>query len=271
MQHQQNPYRVRLWSVVCSALLCCGVGCASMGTLRWEGAAARNPVASLKNPVTQIIPTWQEAEGPGITAETVSRGFQGQIYFITAEKGLPAEVDGKVRVYVFDDQGAHDDRVKPIHQFDFEPGAWKLHLVQTKLGPAYSVFVPYTRAGRFKSNCVLRIKFIPTEGATVYSQMVNVELSGFDKSVALSQGETTSPPRNKVERTHKVVRTDLGTAEEELEDGITQASFEDGAQQQSVQHTGHRSAPQPDQRHNPLNQPVESRNASIRTYTIPLH
>lgn len=152
-------------------------GCSTTG-LNFGFASQKQEKETSTNLVEQVVPVWQEAEGPGIDQQSVSRGFNGQIYFITNNRGLPSEVTGKVRIYVFDDQGAPEEVTKPIHQFDFEPDAWKTHLNISKLGPAYSVFIPYTRPGYHTAQCSLRIRYTPANGAPVFSDMVALTLPG---------------------------------------------------------------------------------------------
>lgn len=163
-------------------------GCTSAGlnlSLKSEKFDKETP----QNPVEQIVPVWQEGEGAGVERNQYSRGFSGQIYFITQRRGLPSEVNGRVRIYVFDDQGSPEEQAKPIHQFDFEPEAWKAHLTTSKLGPAYSVFIPYTRKGHNMAECALRIRYTPltgpadkqVEGTPVFSQMVTLVLGGAKK------------------------------------------------------------------------------------------
>lgn len=162
-------------------VLLCGLllltGCTTTG-LNLGFASQKHEKASSDNPVEQIVPVWQEGEGPGINQQQVSRGFNGQIYFITHHRGLPSEVHGKVRIYVFDDQGSPEELTKPIHQFDFDAKTWDAHLTMSKLGPAYSVFIPYTRSGYHLAQCSLRIRYTPENGTPVFSQMVALTLPG---------------------------------------------------------------------------------------------
>ena len=157
-------------------------GCGTAG-LNFNFQKEKVEKETADNPVEQIVPVWQEAEGPGINPAHVTRGFGGQIYFITRQRGAPSEVNGKVRIYLFDDHGDLADRSKPVHQFDFEAGAWSAHLIKSKLGPAYSVFIPYSPVGHAITECALRIRFTPAEGSPVYSQMVKITLGGVKKPV----------------------------------------------------------------------------------------
>ena len=49
---------------------------------------------------------------------------------------------------------------------------------ESKLGPAYSLFVPYPRGGNYEANCTLRLRLTQPDGSTVYSEMAYVKLPG---------------------------------------------------------------------------------------------
>lgn len=160
--------------------LACASGCGSTGLNMSMFSSETHEKESAENFVEQVIPVWQEAEGAGLKPNSVSKGFGAQIYFISHNKGLPTEVHGSVRIYVFDDLGTPEEQSKPFHQFDFPAEAWKLHLTMSKLGPAYQVFIPYTREGGRKAQCALRIRYTPEKGAPVFSQMVTIDMPGWD-------------------------------------------------------------------------------------------
>lgn len=186
-------------------------GCTTSG-LNFSMLSQKHEKASPENPVEQIIPVWHEGEGPGTDQHTVSRGFAGQLYFITSNRGLPSEVEGKIRIYLFDDQGGPDELEKPIHQFDYDASTWKSHLTMTKLGPAYSVFVPYTRPGRPMAECALRIRFTPTNGTPIFSQMASITLGG------------TKTPTEVPESTKKIQIPELSKREPNSLRKVTQVS-----------------------------------------------
>lgn len=158
--------------------LACGlVGCASTGLF----SKAAFPKTGPRNPAIRILGLWQPGEGVGIENKT-SRGFSGQIMFFGRNSDLPAQVDGAVRIYVFDDHGSAEEQAKPIHEFEFSPGAWKAHLFKGPLGATYDVFIPYTRPGIHEAKCTLRVKYIPKDAPEVYSDMVNIVLPGIKKA-----------------------------------------------------------------------------------------
>jgi hypothetical protein len=161
----------------------CLAGCSTTSLFTWnmDGYVHSGP----KNPVTEVVSVWQPGEGTDGDGK-MARGFVGQLYFFTGKNPAPVVVDGAVRVYLFDDQGAPEEQVKPIHQFDFTPEAWNTHMGKGKLGPTYSAFIPYTRKGFHEARCALRVKFTPRQGTPYFSEMVHIALPG-SKSKAIAQ------------------------------------------------------------------------------------
>ena len=152
-------------------------GCASGGFL---GASKHDfPKADAENPATRCLDLWEPADGKGLDGRP-ARGFAGQIFFFTQNprSRTPVEVDGDVRIYVFDDQGTPEEQAKPIHQFDFIGGAWRKYLVDTQFGPAYNIFIPYVRKGSHQAQCALRVRLTPPDGSVVLSDMADVTLKG---------------------------------------------------------------------------------------------
>ena len=126
----------------------------------------------------EVVSLWEPGEGRGLD-NLPTRGFAGQLLFFTYKDPTPALVDGQVTVYVFDDRGTEADQSKPLWQRTFAPQEWNTFALQTNLGTAYQIFIPYTRKGIDEAHCSLRIKLEPTDGGSpVYSKMANVVLSG---------------------------------------------------------------------------------------------
>jgi hypothetical protein len=154
-------------------------------------------VASAANPVARILCFWEPSEGLGVDGRP-TRGFAGQLLFMTNGGAMPAEVNGDVRIYVFDDQGTYEEQARPIHQFDFKSAAWSQHLGETTLGPAYQVFIPYTRKGPHQARCALRVRLQPGDGPVVFSEMVKVILPGTTEQN--DQTEKLAGPRDAQQR-----------------------------------------------------------------------
>lgn len=169
----------RSWSLVLGLTTCLGLcGCATLD-IPW---VKQTPKASARNPVVQILCMWEPSEGRDPNGAP-SRGFAGQILFLGNRGGTPVAVDGDVSVYVFDDVGSDEEQTRPVHQFNFDAGAWNQHMKVGTLGPAYHCFIPYTRPGGFQANCTLRLKYAPKSGAAgMTSDASHIALKGKARS-----------------------------------------------------------------------------------------
>ena len=138
------------------------------------------PFASDGQPAVRCVCLWQEAEGQLETGET-TRGFAGQVYFFTAESEAPVAVEGDVQVFLFDDHGSPEEQARPISQAGFANVEWQAMRHESKLGPAYSLFVPYPRAGNYEANCALRVRLTHPDGTAMFSKMTPVKLLGLPR------------------------------------------------------------------------------------------
>lgn len=165
------------FSIVAVVLAVTTSGCASI-SIPFVGHKPEVVSATPQNPVVDAITLWQPGEGRGLD-NLPTRGFAGQLLFFTYRHPTPARVDGKVTVYVFDDVGSVEEQSRPIWQRTFGSEEWNALGMQTNLGTAYQMFVPYTRKGDHEAHCSLRIKFEPSDGGPpVYSKMSGVTLPG---------------------------------------------------------------------------------------------
>lgn len=167
-----TPRRCLTW-IALFPLLLTAAGCA---TLDWPWSKDRVLQATPRNPAVQILCLWQSSTGrdpDGLPC----RGFAGQIIFLSARGVAPVAVKGDVRIYVFDDQGSLEERAEP-RMWDFDSGAWSMHLTNSSLGPTYSVFIPYTKAGAEQVSCTLRLRLTPEDGAVLFSETAKVILPG---------------------------------------------------------------------------------------------
>ncbi len=155
-------------------------GCASTGLFK----SSKNdfPKAGPKHPVTHLVGVWQPAMGP--FENRTMRGFTGQVLFFSEGSDQPVQVDGDVRIYVFDDQGSPEQQVVPIHELTITAAEWSSLLSRGPLGATYNIFIPYIRPGNHEAKCALRIRYIPKGGGpAAYSDMVNICLEGKKKAV----------------------------------------------------------------------------------------
>jgi hypothetical protein len=152
-------------------------GCAAPGFLKISKDDF--PKAGPKDPVVRIVGIWQPAMGPGLENKS-SRGFSGQILFF-GQGDRPVQVDGDVKIYVFDDCGTPEEQAKPISDHNFPAKSWNALLSKGPLGATYGVFIPYIRPGNYEAKCTLRVRYKPANGPVAYSDMVNILLEGKKK------------------------------------------------------------------------------------------
>lgn len=127
--------------------------------------------------VSEIVCLWETAEGVGLDG-LPTRGFAGQVLFFAQGRAEPVRINGDVRIYLFDDQGTAEEQARPLHEFEFPADAWNTYLRNTNLGPAYQLFVPYTRKGGHFANCALRVRMTAPGRLPVYSKMATIALPG---------------------------------------------------------------------------------------------
>ncbi len=165
----------RLPALLAAVLMVSGPGCASLQLLNLK--TEKIPAADAEHPAIEILAVWQAAEGPG-PGGIPTRGFAGQIFFFTQDRAQPVAVDGKARIYVFDDHGSNEQQARPLRQFDFDRQSWAAHLQNSKLGPTYGVFIPYPREDYHQAICSLRIRFTAPKGRPLFSQSSTIVLPG---------------------------------------------------------------------------------------------
>ncbi len=144
---------------------------------KWQDQVDKLPQSTPEDPAVTMLCIWEPAEGIG-PDHLPTRGFAGKITFFPRRRATGVRVKGDVMVSVYDDQGKPSERGKPIRQWEFLGDAWTLHLQDSKLGPSYSVFIPYTRPGNHQAQCALRVRLTPEQGMPIYSETASVILPG---------------------------------------------------------------------------------------------
>lgn len=158
-------------------LLCIGIltlalsGCQTLGLGLLGGNS--KPVRNVR----EIVCLWEPAEGIGLDG-LPTRGFAGQLLFFEPGNDSPVLVEGDVMIYVFDDQGGPEEQSRPLHQFEFPSAVWQTFARDTNLGPAYQLFIPYTRKGGHYADCAIRVRLTPPEQLPVWSKLTNLPLPG---------------------------------------------------------------------------------------------
>jgi len=167
--------------VLLSLTLCQMTGCATMHLPTWKTLPTLTKGSQTKDDasaaVSQVVCIWQPAEGRGLD-DLPTRGFAGQIVFLSATSPTPIEVAGDVTIYLFDDQASIEQQSRPLHVFQFVDGSWQTHLKATAWGPTYQLFLPYVRPGAHRASCSLAVQIDTPDGRRVTSAMANIVLPG---------------------------------------------------------------------------------------------
>ncbi|MEQ8615805.1 MAG: hypothetical protein RIB44_04350 [Lacipirellulaceae bacterium] len=106
------------------------------------------------------------------------RGFGGRIVFFKRDSDLPVRVDGQLVVYAFDESDREAHETHPTKRFIFPPEQFVRHESSTKLGPAYSVWLPWDAVGGPKKNITLITRFEPREGSLIVGEPTKNLLPG---------------------------------------------------------------------------------------------
>jgi hypothetical protein len=105
-----------------------------------------------------------------------TRGFGARLMFY-GKDNHPVRVSGTLVVYAFDDQ--HNENLnKPDRKYIFTPDQLAEHYSKSKLGPSYSVFVPWDEAGGPLQQVSLIVRFNPVAGSSVLGNQTRLVLPG---------------------------------------------------------------------------------------------
>ena len=172
-------------------------GCATSGLVSNTNPVKKFAKATPNNPAVKCLCVWQTADGFDSAGKSC-RGVAGQVFFFNQDSPIPVMVNGDVHVFLFDDQGSETDQSKPLSQFDIDRQTWNTQLTRTQFGPAYRLFVPYTRSGRNQAELALRLRMTPDSGPVVYSDLSTINLTGHKPDKTQKADE--SPIATKVEQ-----------------------------------------------------------------------
>ena len=157
------------------------IGCTSLSVPHFGESKTENVGAK----PARCLCLWQPVHGQDAAGQQVS-GFGGQVYFFAAGSEEPIEVDGDVRVFVFDDVGTPEQQARPKDVQDYDSFVWKSFLNNSQFGSNYTVFVPHAAASNYESICSLRLRLKRPDGSQLFSDMATVKLAGErreDKSI----------------------------------------------------------------------------------------
>lgn len=184
------------WNLAVFALLCAG-GCASLRV---------PPLPSLP----ETLPLWPVRSEPAATPQalavvwtgavlqapgaTPTRGFGGLVTFYGADRNTPVRVDGQLTVYAYKDTAGASEKVAADVKYVFPAEQLAGHYGESKLGHAYSIWVPWDPAGGPRQELTLTACFQAVEGEMVMGTPARVVLQGPPKNTRLTSEVKVAEP-----------------------------------------------------------------------------
>ncbi len=131
------------------------------------------PVSSKSSEPVKMAVIWTDANytHPG---KPITRGFGGRIYFYD-QQNKAVDVDGEFVVYAYDDSKKESAKKMPERKYVFPAEYFAKHRSESKMGPSYSVWIPWDPVGGDEKHITLVPAFRPTNGRPVFGdQTVNI-------------------------------------------------------------------------------------------------
>ena len=193
--------RLALWCCLLMVLWC-SVGCSMGKKDSWKFTKKLN----VKNPIpwssdeieapqvpSRLVSSWTDTvlRKPG---EQPQRGFGGRIMFFNRESEKSVRVDGQLVVYAFDEEGRKAYETQPTRRYVFPREQFARHESESKLGPSYSVWIPWDAAGGAQKNISLIARFEPYEGSLIVGEQTRHLLPGR----ALAESNSTPKPASQI-------------------------------------------------------------------------
>ncbi len=124
----------------------------------------------------KIMAVWTEAVH-NQTGKPSERGFGGRLMFYDAEQKA-IKVEGKVTIFVFDDQREDLTDPAPKYRFIFPANVLEQHFSKSDLGPSYSFWIPLVPVDAPTQPYSLVAKLDGNHGETVLSSLTRKALTG---------------------------------------------------------------------------------------------
>ena len=184
--YNMKPKQTQLGILLGVLLLGTATGC-SMGkgdgwrfTKSWDIRRAvgwkKDELGPIETP-TRLVSTWQDTtlNTPGKSSQ---RGFGGRLLFFKDDSQDAIRVDGQLVVYAYDDSGRQAHETQPTRRYVFPPEQFVRHESESKVGPSYSVWLPWDEVGGQQKNISLIARFEPKKGPLVVGEQTKHLLPG---------------------------------------------------------------------------------------------
>ena len=158
-----------------------GTGCTSLqpsslklSSLAWWDREPDKPEPQIPD---RLVTTWVDTvkHTPGQKSE---RGFGGRILFFSKESSEAVAVEGQLVVYAYDESEGDPSRVEPTRRFIFPAEQFEKHQSESRLGPSYSVWLPWDKVGGPMKNVSLITRFEPKGAPLIVGEPTSHLLPG---------------------------------------------------------------------------------------------
>jgi len=188
-----NFHRTLVPSFLGLSLLVAG-GCAKLDWSRLDPAKAIGWSKSQPDPKvpSRVADVWTDTvlNQPGLPGV---RGFGGRITFYSDHEKKPVAVDGTLTVYAYDATVRDPVHVSPERRFVFPADQLPKHYSPNKLGPTYSLWLPWDEVGGVERQLSLVARFDARSGETIVSNPSRQTLPGLPAAPAAAAHRTPAP------------------------------------------------------------------------------
>lgn len=148
---------------------------------------------------SRLVATWTETV-LNKAGQKPLRGFGGRIAFFSNTSDDPVRVDGQLVVYAFDETSRPDHETHPSRKYVFPADEVLRHESDSKIGPAYSFWLPWDEVGGPQRNISLIARFEPRGGAFVMGEQTRHFLPGASPRRRRARNWPTPPARPPIQR-----------------------------------------------------------------------
>lgn len=141
---------------------------------------------------SKMMAVWTDAVLTTSTAPP-TRGFGGRLMFFNEETGQPIKVEGELTVYAFDEASRDPWNPRPARKFVFKAEQFEKHHSESKMGPSYSVWLPWEAAGGEQKEIALIARFVTNDGTVVMGEQTRHILPGRLSPEALAERNGQPP------------------------------------------------------------------------------
>ena len=170
--------------VIVSSFIMGAIGCKTAPKMNLFSKRSAEPTAIPQN----IVALWKDDVMTSSGSEP-ARGLGGRLYFYD-ENNHPIAVNGKLVVYAYDDSTQQQLNREPERKYVFEDSELQTHFSESDIGPSYSVWLPWDKAGGAHAEVSLIPMLTTAEGKVIIGEHSRHVLTG--KNVPPPKSQITS-------------------------------------------------------------------------------